>query len=606
MLGGKAVQAPGSPFRWAVVASLALLVGYHLVLLATGVAAAGKGGAAFVQLSDPDDYTRLLRVRQLLADWNWYSPRLWALNAPVGIDLHWTRPLDVLLLVGTAFGAPLVGTNRALHLAGSLIGPLLHLLTVFAVLPAARRFLSPLGLVVACLIWAPLRSVTGSFQLGDPDHHGLILLLVLCAAVAISLSQERRHAAWAGGFAGAAIWVSPEALLLLLPLSLPLGLAWALDGRGGERGTALGLALSAVLAAGLAIERPPAQWLVIDPDRLSMLHLVTGLALAFGFWLLSRAAHVRRVSTRIGLGCCVGGGLVAALLILFPELSHDPIRNLPPLVMADLIAVVSGEERLEALSRAGLFHLWPAGPALVWSAIGLFRALRTKDPSSRDRHLFTLVAVSFLAAYTVGMRSRGSLLLAAVALLPWAELTHCVIRAAIGRWRINRPVFASAAGASALLLAFGYWLTVPAALFLDGERFAEAPSCPLDQLAPFLVPSLPPGKTILTSLFDAPELAYRTGAGAVGGPYHQNLDGIADTRAAFKTSDETELLRILRRRQVGVVVLCLLMDRDQVSDLRRNPGRMDSRLYGRAPPSGLRRVPLPAELDRWFVVYTPN
>lgn len=82
-----------------VLASVAAL---HVVLVPSGLVPAFETGS--VNLFDPDSCTRLLRVAQLHATGRWYDPTLAAINAPFGLELHWTRPLDVLLLAGVATG----------------------------------------------------------------------------------------------------------------------------------------------------------------------------------------------------------------------------------------------------------------------------------------------------------------------------------------------------------------------------------------------------------------------------------------------------------------------------------------------------------------------
>ena len=68
-----------------------------------------KGG----ELADTDCYTRLNRVVQLHETGKWYDPNSPRSNAPFGENLHWTRPLDVLLLTGAWLATPLADFKTA-------------------------------------------------------------------------------------------------------------------------------------------------------------------------------------------------------------------------------------------------------------------------------------------------------------------------------------------------------------------------------------------------------------------------------------------------------------------------------------------------------------
>ncbi len=54
----------------------------------------------------PDGYMRLNRVTQLYLTGDWYDSGIRRSNAPYGEVLHWTRPLDLLLLAGAFVSAP--------------------------------------------------------------------------------------------------------------------------------------------------------------------------------------------------------------------------------------------------------------------------------------------------------------------------------------------------------------------------------------------------------------------------------------------------------------------------------------------------------------------
>jgi len=81
-------------------------------------------------LADSDCYMRLVRVRQLWTTGRWYDSTIPRSNVPYGEELHWTRPLDLLLLLGAAPASLVVGFNEALFGWGVAVSPLLLLATL--------------------------------------------------------------------------------------------------------------------------------------------------------------------------------------------------------------------------------------------------------------------------------------------------------------------------------------------------------------------------------------------------------------------------------------------------------------------------------------------
>lgn len=68
---------------------------FWIMLYVYGAALCKKG-----ELADSDCYMRLLRVEALHDGGPWYDPVVRRENAPYGQTSHWTRPFDVVLLLG--------------------------------------------------------------------------------------------------------------------------------------------------------------------------------------------------------------------------------------------------------------------------------------------------------------------------------------------------------------------------------------------------------------------------------------------------------------------------------------------------------------------------
>ena len=232
---------------------------------------------------DPDSYARLLRVEQWLRDEGWYATPLRSLNAPYGLVMHWTLPLDLLIAALAVPLRPLFGGAQALHTAGMLVGPLLAWSALALLLKHGSRLVGRRAALFAALLLA-VQPATGSrFALGQADHHHLMMVLHLFVLLAVARAacdgHARRWSLAAGVAAGLMLWVSPPALVTLTAAALALGLLWACGWLAVAPLTRFAAGLAATVAAALALERPPAQWVVLEYDRLSAAHLWLALAL---------------------------------------------------------------------------------------------------------------------------------------------------------------------------------------------------------------------------------------------------------------------------------------------------------------------------------------
>jgi asparagine N-glycosylation enzyme membrane subunit Stt3 len=225
--------ANSSSLGWLILIPLGCVLLGQVLLAWTGIVPVLDG-----VLADPDAYMRLNRVLELHEGGAWFDSRYPRIGPPEGHVQHWTRPLDLLLLIGAWLLQPAFGFEQALHLFGVLFSPICLVLMVVALAWAAQPILDRDARMLACLalLWQPM--VLAYSSLGRPDHHALLLLLfVLLLGLTFRLLADpyaRRLAELAGLVAALAIWVSPEALVFIAPSLVALGWAWLL----GEAGMA--------------------------------------------------------------------------------------------------------------------------------------------------------------------------------------------------------------------------------------------------------------------------------------------------------------------------------------------------------------------------------
>ncbi len=559
------------------------------------------------QLVDPDGYLRLIRVMELHEGLGWYHVVTGRLAAPEGLFVHWTRPLDLLILLPARAIAALTSLSmqQALTLAGILVSPVLHVLAAVAAAAAAARLWGGLAPWYAVLMAVATPAATGYSTLGRADHHTLILLALMLglggALRALSPPLPPRAAILAGACFGAGIWTSPEALIVAMPVLAATGLAamLAADGRVlAAQGLRMALGMAGLVLLAILVERSPAGWLETGYDKVSLHHLVLALLVAAVF-AAARLVGDRAAPRRVGASGAAAVLALGVLLVLFPDaltaslsegdsvantLFHTTVEEMQPLppfgpgswkllpmnvggpVVAGLIALALAARGWRRDGR------WPAGLAL---GLALVAAL-----------------VAALAA------RRFALDLAAPAAIAAAGLPGLIIHG-------TRPAAAAARAGLAALALFGalglpfvglVGETPPASTAL-ADAAAEAGCDPtamarwLAVARPGISPATPDPVLMAADIYLGPELAWRTPYRAVAGPYHRGGPAIGDTLTVLEARDDATARAVLARRQVALLLFCRAAPEVQVP-----PGSLAQALEADRPPSWLAPVPLPPAL----------
>ena len=297
---------------------LAWIATVAVILLASAALSYGSwGDLVHGWLPGTDAYMRLMRVHRLMHGASWYDGSIPGSNVPFGEDLHWSRPLDVLLIMAAWLVRPFSRVDPVL-IAGLFLPTLLLIASAAAlawmVRPLLREFDTPLAALFA--VGQPAIMAYG--LPGRADHHHLLLLsaLLVSGALARLLLGRRERLAIIGGLsAGFGLWISVEAIVPLALATVVLLVAWLRDApEPWQKANARfhGAATAVVLVA-VTTERPPSKWLTPFLDRVSILHLglLTSMLL---FWAVAAPRvknHSRVVRGSVAAVCAI---VAAALL----------------------------------------------------------------------------------------------------------------------------------------------------------------------------------------------------------------------------------------------------------------------------------------------------
>jgi len=425
-----------------------------------------------------------------------------------------------------------------------------------------------------------------------------------------SLGQRASQASVASaGFAAAmGLWVGSEALMTLAVGGGALGLMWIVGERGAARALlAFALGLVAGMLIALVIELPPQDWLVAEPDRLSIVQMVLVASLAVAAWL-ARVIDRRRPGTTIGsrlLSCAVLGlipiGIMAAM---FPGFFAGPYGEVDEAVrQVFLVNVQEAEPLLDRGPTTLADAVFSIGPALLALPFAVWAVFHRRQEAGAWLLLIVAMGV-YLAASMYQVRVLAYFQMALV--LPWAG---AAVALAVWSWHHSNRSWRAPLTALVLITALGGHVVAGALLLGKSGRETVTSwqdSCDWTGLGAALSELEPPVTgTLATMVFPGPEIAWRSSVGVVSAPYHRNSQGILDVHALF-LARPGDAEAIAQDRDIELIVLCEAAPgrgghawyRDQAGNLG-----LYNLLANATPPKWLAAESLDVPLAGEFLVY---
>lgn len=554
-------------------------------------------------LGDTDDNMRLMQVRALLAGQGWYDLRQYRLSPPGGLDIHWSRLVDLPIAALILLFKPFVGTDQAERLACG-IAPLLPLAIVMAALGATvRRLVAPtawpiaiivlLGCAAAMYMFAPLRI----------DHHGWQLAFLSLTVAGLTDPRRARGGVTVGLSSAASLAIGLELLPYCAMAGAIVALRWVWDRGEARRLQGYALSLAGGSTAGFAIFASNANY-AMRCDALTPVWLSVTMAAGLLLFVLSFANPGSRLARLIAAaiaGAIVAGGFAA----LFPqclarpegvsdELATTWLNNVRearpiyrhsfrmgfPLAVLPVIGVIGAgvaawrartADQLVAWLAIGLFTAF-AGAMLLWQVRAGAAAQLLAVPGSAA--LVWLVVPWFLDHRLLPVRVLGSI---AAFLLMSGLFSGFVVK-----WvQLDKPQPGRAVVGRA------------------NARCASASAMSL------LDRSLPPS-TLFTHVDLGPRLIVMTHHKGIAGPYHRNERAILDVHHAFTGKPEA-FRGIARRYGAQYLLVCPNMAETTVYRAREPNGFYGQLSKGQVP-GWLEPVRLPATAPYrlWRIRYDPR
>lgn len=570
-----------SPFWPAIVGGWAVV---SIILIAATL----RDIIAF-QVLDPDDWMRLLEVRDWLAGQSWWDVAQHRLNGG-DFPMHWSRLVDLPLAAVIGPLDPLLGPALAYRIAMILV-PLLTLLAIMAGAAMVARRLGGTGLGVLAI---PLVALAIPIVLqAHPmriDHHGWQIALAAWAMLGLLSRPSARNGALTGLALATLVTISLEGLPIAVVIATVAALGWLW--RPGKRkaftralaGSLFGVALVLHLATRGPNALAPACD-AISPAYLGALGIAAaGLALAT---LAGRARLPVRLASLV-----IPAGLAAiAFALTAPVCLKGPFATLDPLVYRYWYLNV-----LEGMPMWRQSAVW-ASIQVALPLIGLVGAwFGWRGATGDERRRWVVMLAVQIAAFALAIlvaRAGGT---ANVMAIPGAAV---VLGALLRRARaIQRPVPRIVATAGALLCASpGLLVSLVVPLVTPqaaDNTVATTPGHGLsvrDFTQVRAMAALPPS-IVFAPIDVTPGLLVSTPHRAIGAGYHRGGAAIHKILAAFM-ADPARAQRIVAATHARYLIALA--------------GTNEMNMYRKAAPNGLWARLARGEHIAWLVpVHLPG
>jgi hypothetical protein len=515
-------------FPWKAVLPLWAAVSVFLIYLFWQMAISQN-------FDDPDDFLRLQQIRDFVAGQSWFDLTQRRMAAPDGLAMHWSRLVDIPVLLFVVPLTPLIGAHLA-EVVATIGAPLLNLLALMiAIVVITRRLVGHdvATSVLACLMALSAPTVYLQIHPARIDHHGWQIAFAILA-VAAMLHRKSRFSGIAAGVALALyINISIEGAPFVAAAVGIVGLLWAFGREDAERLLTMVCTLAVTSVAATALTAPSYRWTENYCDAVMPSHLLAMAVAAAGTVLAVRLGATRHAATRLVLLVLVLLVTVATFGSIAPTCLGSPFGKLDPVI--DKFWYQNVTEglpfwRQDAITAATMV----AFP--VMAAIGtILGVIRAKSPEMQRRWLIMLALL--VVTFVTGAMVRRAAGVTHIVALPGALiLIGIAIRAA--EQRLPSPLGAVAT-AAAIMAMSPITPIFAVASMMSPPKVMAAPKGPVDPCERLCVLdrlAKRPAEPMLASIDLGPMVIARTPHSVYGTGYHRMVGPLRETILFFEGS----------------------------------------------------------------------
>ena len=534
---------------------------------------------------DPDDFLRLQQIRDFVGGQSWFDLTQRRMAAPEGLPMHWSRLVDIPVLLFIVPLTPLLGAHMA-EVVATIGAPLLNLFVLMIAIVAMTRRLVGHDVatsLLACLMALSAPTVYLQIHPARIDHHGWQIVFAVLAIAALLQPKARFSGIAAGVSLALYINISIEGAPFVAAAVGVVGLLWAfgLERAGRLTGMLWTLALASVAAT--ALTAPYYRWTEGLCDAVMPSHLAAMVVAAAGTALAVRFGAKRGAWARVAMLGVVLLGTVAIFGAVAPLCLGSPFGQLDPVIDKFWYQNVSEGMpfwRQDTLTAATMIAF-----PLIASLGTVFGAMRAKSTEMQRRWLIMLALL--LVTFVTGAMVRRAAGVTHVVAVPGALI---LIGLAIRSAEQRLPSVLRAVATAVAIMAIAPITSIFAvASMMPAPKVAPVPHgpvnacdrlCVLDRLAK------QPAEAMLASIDLGPMVIARTPHSVYGTGYHRMATPLRETILFFEgsSSDGEAFMRRKGFRRILV-----------------SPTSAEATLFIRKAPQGMMAQLVRGPLPGWLV-----
>lgn len=469
---------------------------------------------------DSDSYTRYLRINDWLNNFSWFEKIFPFSNCPNGEILHFTRINDIVWLLLSLPFMPFTGTDNALLFGGLIFAPTFFCLTLYILGQQIKLNLQPAQnsaqyLLVFALTFLFLLSTT-VFYFGRPDHH-CIMMFITASAIYLLGKPDKSNAIISGVLCAIGIWCSSavEGGILCASISVALFYCWLTEKISEKTILQYFSALFFSVFVAFILNPPYQGYFYPDTERLSVVHVCICGLVWLSFLIITKInPHTLKLKLILSVGFSAVCLLI--LLLIFGKILFSPLYN-------------------EGVLQNFVIHISEMQPPLIYEYGYLILgcvALFLLNFRQQKNTAYLIVGIMFVCYLPLGATVRRFIY---YSILLFTFLNIFVLAQTFSLTEKSRK---------SKLTAFIY-LTADI-FFLFSFQYSTEPLYPYQSL-----PKL--NGCVLSDIFSAPYISYKTGANTLASPYHNNIEGISNTVKIFNADNEKEIYSALQSRHIKYI-----------------------------------------------------
>jgi hypothetical protein len=493
--------------------------------------------------ANPDDAMRLVEVRDWLAGQAWFDLHQYRLDPPGGIDMHWSRVLDVPLAILIKLFSLVLPVEQAERLT-RIVFPLALLFGLYAaVINLARRLAGPAAMLPAAMMTVLTGAVFAHFEPGRIHHHIaqiLLVVLILRASVDAVAAKSFSRAALAAALAALSLSINVENITYVLVEIALFALVFVAEGKAFARAL-IGFA-AALAACSLMLflaTLGPSHYFAGACDAFSTPHL---LAIVVGAAALAamaacapalRAWPMRLVAAALG-----GAAVIGVTAFVYPACLADPQSGVEPILREYWLRHVEEARPLIAmiLAKPSDFFVF-ALAALLGLAAALFAAWRERDGVRQSWLIVAAFAAMGLATSLWQVRAISSA--SALALLGGVY----VAAKAMDWAQAQKNILAKLSPIPVIMLFCSAFWGILAALAAPTPASAGLETKACRSPAAIQALSALPKSLLIAPIDMGSDILADTGHSVIAAPYHRNNHGNGEfIRAMLAKPDEAKTI----------------------------------------------------------------